>query len=301
LDPRYLYRGKSYSDWVSDWFNWFLSADADKRTTGPVVFLRALGLPNKNTGAFISDAPNFINAQLGISDSSNIILPAGADPNYYPKQYINDPNIRVGQDELKIFADQAILAPIIVAYEFYNAPHKDWGRLIEYTGPTIDNGDNPPENGQLTINNKAVELPDGLDMNHFRILTPIFPAIIPDIEYGRSIKDVLEIPLSPGSYPAMVEGYFVLLKLRPGKYWIHSWATGPRELNGVYFSEFLYQVSVGPLRKPRGLVSNSRPSRNAGLIRSTLAKKKLNDELNSEQTKAYRNYFNVRLKKRSII
>ena len=55
VNPHRLYLGKSYSDWTTDWFNWFLSADADKRNSGPVVFLRSVGLPNIITGANISD------------------------------------------------------------------------------------------------------------------------------------------------------------------------------------------------------------------------------------------------------
>jgi hypothetical protein len=300
MDPRSLYRGKSYSEWVCDWFNWFLSADADKRITGPVVFLRSLGLPNRITGAFISDVPNISPLQLGVTDSSNLVNPGGVDPNY-PKQYINDPNIRVGSEELKIFEDQAVLVPVIVAYEIANVPYKDWGRMIEYTGPTIDYGDNPPQNDQLTINTKDVALPTGLEMKDFRITTPIFTAVIPETDYGRSIKDFLDMPVSPGSYPAMIEGYFVLLKFKEGVYWIHSWATGPRELNGVYFSELLYQVRVGPKRQPGGPVSNARPSRNVGLVRSTLAKKKLHDELEPQQIEAFRKYFEMKLKGRTII
>src|SRR5687767_822486 len=54
IDPYFNYRGKSYSEWASDWFNWFVSVDADKRTFGPVVFLRSKGLPSKSTGANMS-------------------------------------------------------------------------------------------------------------------------------------------------------------------------------------------------------------------------------------------------------
>lgn len=300
MDPRSLYRGKSYSEWVTDWFNWFLSADADKRTTGPVVFLRSLGLPNRITGAFISNVPSILSLESELTNPSTIGSPVGADPNY-PKQYINDPNIRVGQEGIKIFEDQAVLVPVIIAYELANVPYKDWGRMIEYTGPTIDYGDNPPQNDQLTINNEDIELPAGLEMKDFRITTPIFTAVIPDSDYGRSIKDFLDMPISPGSYPAMVEGYFVLLKFKQGVYWIHSWATGPRELNGVYFSELLYQVRVGPERPLRGPVSNARPSRNLGLVRSTLAKKMFSNELEQDQIEAFRKYFEMKLRNRTII
>ena len=41
IDPKALYKGRTYSSYVVDWFNWFLSADADFRNSGNVVFLRS--------------------------------------------------------------------------------------------------------------------------------------------------------------------------------------------------------------------------------------------------------------------
>ena len=213
------------------------------------------------------------------------------DPNSYPKPYLNDPNIRIGGEGLKISQDQAVLVPIIIAYELANTPYKDWGRLIEYTGPTIDYGDDPPGDDQLTINGDPIKLRNGLTMEHFRIITPIFPAVVPETDYGRSIKDVLEIPLSPGSDPAMVEGYFVMIKFSEGTYWVHSWASGPRELNGVYFSELLYQVKVGDRRKRTDQVTRIRPSRNISLLKRTLEKKKKLGELEPDQIERLEEYF----------
>ena len=83
-------------------------------------------------------------------------------------------------------------------------------------------------------------------MENFRIATPIFTAIVPEAPYGTSIKDFLEdSPIPPGSYPALVEGYSVILKFtKTGSYWIHAWASAPRERSGPYFSELLYQIEV---------------------------------------------------------
>ena len=74
-------------------------------------------------------------------------------------------------------------------------------------------------------------------MAEFRINTPIFTAVVPDVQYGRSLKDFLEeSPIDPGVYPAMVEGYFVILRfLKTGNYWIHSWAGAPREVPRALF------------------------------------------------------------------
>jgi len=210
--PRELYHGRSYSDWICDWFNWFLSADADKRNLGPVVFLRSHGLPNRLTGAYTPDLPGGLGRQDTLSDLSN------SDPSL-PFTYVNDPNIMIGGDKLQIFTDQAVFVPIIIAYvfgskigeQYIGASYSDLGTLQEYTGLTIDNGDNPPEPGQLTINNRPVTISNE-DMIEFRVVTPIFTALVPDVPYGTSIKDFLEEgSVAPGIYPAVVEGYFVML------------------------------------------------------------------------------------------
>jgi hypothetical protein len=275
--PNELYQGKGYCDWICDWFNWFLSADADKHTHGPVVFLRSLGLPNRLTGAYIPDVPG------QVSGSSIIADPLTSELGY-SKAYVNDPNIRIAGDRLQIFSDQAVLIPIIVAYELASSPYKDWGSLQEFTGFTIDYGDNPPAKDQLTIDGTEIKLPENLLIHNFRFLTSIFTAIIPDTDYGRSVKDFLEIKVAPGVYPAMVEGYFVLVKFNSRKqtYMVHSYASGPRELTGVYFSDLYYEIEVSPRPEPRP-PSLRIPPRNERILSLTLSKIMESQELNNRQ------------------
>lgn len=291
VDPRFLLRGKSYSEWTADWFNWFISADADKRTSGPVVFLRSHGLPNRITGAFISDVPDQPGGADPVSDQPRTDVEYGA-------RYNNDPNIRTGSDRLQIYDDQFIFVPIIIAYDESAEPFKDWGWMLDFTGLTIDNGDNPPRVDQLTINNRPVNLGQGLDMTDFRIVTPIFPAVVPDVQYGRSIKDFLEdSPIPPGTYSAMVDGYFVILKFTPGRYWVHSKASAPRERSGPYFSELLYQIDVEKreVKSNMGLIQSGtrtrrRPARNEGIFKRTLAKKLKDRELTDPEVDRFMLY-----------
>jgi hypothetical protein len=288
VDPSSLYHGKGYSEWTTDWFNWFLSEDADRRNSGPVVFLRSLGLPNKFTGSYISDVTGQATGSDSLSDSM------GEDMVNYSKLYMNDPNIRIGGDRLKIFEDQAVLVPIIIAYWIKYEPslNEDWGSMSDFVGSTIDNGDSPPELSQLTINNRNIELPlDEDSMERFRIVTPIFSAVVPDTQYGRSVKDFLEISVAPGNYPAMVEGYFVMLKFRPGSYWIHSWASAPRERRGPYFSELIYQVEVNERKIPHGRVSRWRPSRNERLLNQILEQKRRTKDLIPSEISRFQKYF----------
>jgi hypothetical protein len=243
LNPRLLYFGKSYSDYATDWFNWFLSAHSDNRNLGPVVFLRSKHIPDRPDQVY----------DLQVSHYPTTTAETATDLYGYPTLYVNEPNIRVGADRLQIFEDQAVFIPIIVAYAYSNHPYKDWGYMQEYIGMTIDNGDNPPALDQLRIDNNPIELPSYLgkeDFTNFRISTPVFTAIVPEAPYGTSMKDFLEEgPISPGSYPAMIAGYFIMLKFnaREGKsYWVHAVASAGREVRGPYFSELLYQIDVHP-------------------------------------------------------
>jgi hypothetical protein len=220
----------------------------------------------------------------------------------YRALYVNDPNIRIGSEKLQIFEDQAVLIPIIVAYSLSlpNELFKDWGRMQEFTGLTIDYGDNPPGEQQLTINGNPVNL-GALSMKQFRIVTPIFTAVVPDAPYGTSLKDYLEdSPIAPGSYPALVEGYFVMLKFLRGSYWIHSWASAPREIARPYFSELLYQIEVRERdQQTKGLLAGSRartierfrPARSLGIYNKTLYKKNEINELSDEEQRRFTKYF----------
>lgn len=270
VSPEEIYRGKTYSDFVADWFNWFISADADKHNSGPVVFLRSLS-PSSNS----------------ITDTSSENADQNTSPEYEddpsrPRIYLNNPNLRVGGNRLQIHADQAVLVPVIVAFDLALRPYYDFGFMQDSIGRTIDYGDNPPGPDQLTINNINVE---GINMADFRIQTSIFTAVVPDVEHGRSLKDFLEIPAPPGPHPAMVEGYFVLLRFEPGQYYVHAWASGPREPRGPYFSQLMYQIEVLEDREPCPPRTKVRPSRNGSIITRILTDMSTKGEVSPEEAR----------------
>jgi hypothetical protein len=271
LEPDLNYRGKSYSALASDWFNYFLSIDADKWTSGPVVFLKSVPAPKLAS----EGTPNVANESTVVS-----ISPADA---YYPRKYENNPNIRVGGDKLQIFTDQAVFWPILTSYEIATKPYQDWGELQEYTGSIMDNGDDPPDSDQIRIDGKPIILPRKLEMSNFRILTPVFPSIIPEIDYGRSLRDFLEDEILPGNYPTVVEGYFILVKFKtPKTYLLHSLAKAGREVRGPYTAEILCQLQVnqGPRKPPtQGRPIGLRVARNDSIIVRVLSEKITNNEL----------------------
>lgn len=288
IPPNELYRGKTYSDLVQDWFNWFLTSDPDKRNSGAVVFLRSVEIPSTSPANKIDDQ--------NLSQGNDLSVSTYADDPSYLKKYSNTPNVRIGRDMLQIYEDQVVFIPIIIAYAEASKPYHDWGMMQDYTGLTIDYGDNPPEVTQLTINGNAIDL-EGRDMEEFRISTPVFTAIVPESEYGRSARDFLEMTLPPGHYPMIAEGYFVLIKFdTPGKiYTVNSEASAPREIRGPYYSQLLYQIQVNA-RNGRKFPSRGalvRPASNQAIIRQIVSNKIRTGEIDAQDGESVTNSANV--------
>lgn len=297
IDPDSVYRGKTYSSWLTDWFNWFISTDPDKHNSGPVVFLRSNLIPSSDSFADGSD-------RTSVSDVSNTY----ADDPYYPKRYLSLPNVRVGSDKLQIYSDQAIFVPIVTAYAEASKPYDDWGTLQDYTGAAIDNGDNPPSADQLLIDGNPLQIPtimEGkkrlIDLRRFRIVTPVFTAVFPETDYGRSLKDMLEMNILPGSYPTIVEGYIIMLKFKLEKdqesHYIHSMASSGHEVRGYYFTELLYEIEVLE-RKPedRQGAPGYRPALNKRIIEKIFSEKQKNGELTTGDITRIKRYINTRFK-----
>ena len=222
----------------------------------------------------------------------------------YVKKYVNEPNIRIGGDRLQIRRDQAVLVPILKAYEWATRPYKDFGILQDYTGTMIDNGDNPPNPSQITINGMNIKLPNGRDMNDFRIVTPVFTAVVPDAEYGRSVKDFLEDTVAPGHYPTIVDGYFVLIEFEPERYTVHSFGNAGREIRGPFCAELIYEIEVNDFDRPEsqgisGLLPSGKQGSSAPLARNEIAiarvlkEKYHNGELSDTEVKKIAGHINL--------
>jgi len=248
------------------------------------ILVKAIVITSKigSTGIF---QQTLINVTLGRLCRLNVTNIYTDDPSY-DRPYDNLPNVRVGGDRLQIRKDQAVFIPIITAYEVAVKPYYDWGLMQEITGLMIDNGDDPPKPEQLKIDTKAINI---ADLKRFRIMTSVFTAIVPEADYGRSIKDFLEVSVSPGQYAAIVEGYFVLIKnFTPGHtYVIHSRASSGRERGGAYVAEILYQITVENRTKKisEGEIPFDRTSRNEAIINRLLAEKVNKGELTEPQRK----------------
>lgn len=279
VHPDSNYRGRSYSSWATDWFNHFLSVDPDKHISGPVVFLKSVPsamIPNEVRSNPSND-----------SGVSNIY----SSETFFPRKYENIPNVMIGPDRIQIFTDQAVLWPLGVAFEMATKPFMEWGHLQEYTGSIMDHGDDPPDVTDIRINSKPINLPPKVEMSMFRILTPVFTAIVPDVEYGRSLKDFGEEDIPVGHWPTILDGYFVLLRFKtPKRYALHSLTKAGREVHGRYASEIFCEIEVndGPRKLPsRGIPPTIRPARNEGVIARVISQKIEMGELTVDEANTF--------------
>jgi hypothetical protein len=223
IDPSSSYKGKSYSEWVADWVNWFFGKAPDRNNGGPVVFLKQ----------FPSLTVTRLTAEQDSEDTPSIEK--------------NDPNVMIGENRLEIFSDQAVLFPAIMAYWAASDPTDTEEILRRRVRSDLDNGDNPPKTSQISINGDPIyKAADEKKMSEHRVETSLFPLVISESEYGETYKDYVEYPLAPGSYSAVASGYYFMLKdFEAGKqYIIHSRARGRTTERGEYYAELLYQIVV---------------------------------------------------------
>jgi hypothetical protein len=101
----------------------------------------------------------------------------------------------------------------------------------------------------------------------------------------------------------MVDGYFVMFKFKPGTFWVHSWASAPRETRGPYFSELLYQIEVHKRRPRYGMITRWRPSRNERVLNQILEQKKRTGDLTNPEMNRFKTYFttNDKSERQSIV
>lgn len=260
LNQNGLYRGKGYCENVQDWFSHLMSVKLDDHNFGDMVFLRSIpGPASTNTpGQFSSIHEDDVGTGLPV------------------KRYMNNAHIAIGGDRLQITKDQAVLLPITNAYWIATEPYADYGYMRGYTKSAIDGAD-PPNKFYVTVNGEQIK---GLE--NFRFTTSVFTVKIPEAEYGTSMKDYLDVHIPPGDYPALVEGYFVILhKWNVDKndktFILHSRAIGPSDSHGSYIAESIYEIQV---LSERGVVP---PARNTNLINSRLRKAIKDGDLSAQQ------------------
>ncbi len=211
--PEVAFMGKTYSDWIEDWTRWFFLPNADQYNDGPVVFLN--GMPRSQTGGYKED---------GV--------------------------IMVGTDSIEISASQRILLPMITSTVFAEAGETSQA-LYDLARADIDNGEDPPHNSHVKINNRDImNAPN--TWAKYRFETRVFEINMPSSTYGQSLADLVIPPIKTRdtNLPCVTVGYFALLEFGTPNttydYDIFSSVHGSRDQYGLYKSSLLYHLRVQP-------------------------------------------------------
>ncbi|VFJ12943.1 hypothetical protein [Candidatus Nitrosocosmicus franklandus] len=221
------YKGKTYSQWIAHWTNWFFMPNPDQYNSQPwndVKFLTSFPSPHEI-------------AQLGNP---------GERVRYEGSEFQNIPNIKTGENRLVMYDDQAIFFPVILAM-WVNSDDKDYGYMERYVKIQNSMSDDPPGVHQFTLDSLPL-LPSDEVINHRIMSDGLFQVHIPDATYGTSLKDFVAEPSPPGTYGAVCEGYFFMLKnlmAREEPYLLTSFATGAPYVGfGEYHASFVYEIKV---------------------------------------------------------
>ena len=155
--------GRSYQDLIESWAQWIVSDNLDAHNYGNVIFLRGMDFP---------PSPERIG-------------------------YSGQPAMMIGTRSLSIVAkNQYLFLPVICT--FVNEID-DHAKTIQEQSYLIwrdtREGDNPPSKNQILIDGEPLNIA-GPDLSGFLTWSRGFTLHVPDVPYGRSLKDYLDIPIS---------------------------------------------------------------------------------------------------------
>ncbi|MDR4492241.1 MAG: hypothetical protein R2685_15295 [Candidatus Nitrosocosmicus sp.] len=223
-----IFNGKTYSDWIPHWCNWFYMENPDQYNNEPwnnVKFLRSI------------PSPSYL---------KSLVAPGERLSYENSAMYRNIPNVMVGKDQLVMYDDQAIFFPAILAI-WINKSNRSFAYMENWVKTQNFNSDDPPLAHQITIDGLPILSTDKIK-THKVDTNGTFRISIPDSQYGSSLKDFV-LQHSPGWYDAYCQGYFFMLtgfQVRETPYKIFLKARGNPYDVGEYYSSFLYEVRVIP-------------------------------------------------------
>jgi hypothetical protein len=217
VPPNQNFRGMSYGEWGAEWWKWLLSSKNPDYSKGdPVLFLR---------GAFDYE-------QVGEQRR----------PKRKPPHYD-----RTGDKKIEIFEGTAIFFPVIEAE--FNEEHPDpddrgekittEAKMRYFARRDIDEG-GPMKATIKKGNGTPTKIVD--DLKDYRAESPLFKLVVS----GESpIKDYLEVLPKDGTFDAVADGYWILIRSLPPSdepYQIHFEAKG----RGDYSNSATYDITVKP-------------------------------------------------------
>ena len=245
VKPTQNYHGRSYGMLAMEFMQWLIQYNPDNQSLRDVYFLRGVDFKGYTSSL---------------------------DPRY----------VKIGDDALSIYSDQAIFVPIIVSFgDRLNHTNLDTvQKRIDYVNQLIQMGDDPPQKNQLSIDGI---LPD-IQWKDYRVLTPDFELDIPPPVEGKTLGQTLDVPLNnAGISETVVGGYFLLLKpLSIGKHHIFTFGNGDSGYRNQTFVE-LNVVSRGS-----GVRANQQlQSPELRAIKSIIKAKKNSGEISDQDIENY--------------
>src|SRR5438093_5244044 len=213
LYPWETFKGMSYGDWSAVWTNWLLSEEVDTYCGQDILFLRG-NIDYRPIGGIIGGVIH------QASDS-----------------FLN----RTGDKGFKVLDGTSVLIPITVAYyiigDYFN------GNIIENEIKLRDalNSDfNFIRSIWAVIKKSSSKKWEKIvsNLTSFKMESPLFQLRVPTNSILNQLQDE---PLKPGTYYAVIGGYFLLIKKLPkSKYCISFGAEGP----GEYSTRSIYDIEV---------------------------------------------------------
>jgi hypothetical protein len=183
------------------------------------------------------------------NNSGSVVFLKGLSPSLAKNEGV----IMVGNDSLEISENQRVMLPLITSTVVAESGESSQ-TLYELARSDIDNGENPPEQDHVRIDNSKFNE----SLERYRFETRVFQLNIPSSLSGQSLADyvVPTISTRDTNLPCVTAGYFVLLQLTPGEHTIFSSVYGSRDQTGLYRASLLYHIVV---EAQRGRITQEAP------------------------------------------
>lgn len=183
VSPKEKFRGKSYGEWASEWWNWLVSDNPDcYNMNDPVIFLRA------NIDYIYIDKPKRIRRHGG---------------NHYD---------RTGSNGIKIYENTGIFFPVIEAEFNEGDLNPENGNKVQTEEEMRSLARKDVDSGwkiDATIRNgKSPRHPIVNDLHYYRAESPLFKLVVSE---KNNLRQSMEDELEAGAYMAVTDGYWILI------------------------------------------------------------------------------------------
>jgi hypothetical protein len=213
VDPKEVFRGLTYGQWVGVWYNNLMSQYPDiiYREGKSMAFLRG-------------------NVQFAYEKQEDPENPQ----NRIFSSMTNEQRIVI-QDDTALFIP--IISTMISLGDVYQGQTANDELSLRYAArrDTVNGG---PVGAQIKKGMSALTRLVPNELDEYYVETPLFPLSVSE---SSSLRKTIEDPLEPGPYQAIVAGIFVIIyNLEPGHYRLAFYGRGV----GRYTTRSVYDIDV---------------------------------------------------------